>query len=76
MGRNCCVHVGSAAIFRRSRHAAPPATGHSQLSGLQSPGRDLRATARQWTEGRKPTDPLRSLPVGVDETNMKDRNRQ
>lgn len=36
MGRNCCVHVGSAAIFRRTRHAALPVTGHSQLSGPET----------------------------------------
>lgn len=31
LGRSCCVHVGSAAIFRRSRHAALPVADHSQL---------------------------------------------
>lgn len=36
MGRNCCVHVGSVAIFRKTRHAAPPVTGHSKLLGPET----------------------------------------
>lgn len=53
VGRNCCVHVGSTAIFSRSRHAALPGSGRSQLLGPET--QDVtREQARRRERGGSP----------------------
>lgn len=68
MGRNCCVHVGSAAIFRRTRHAALPVSGHSQLLGPETQDVTQVQESVSVREGRKLSDLLCLLPVSVDES--------